>query len=95
LPGRGTAKLNKLVIVDVMKKFERLSRNEMKNVLGGNPVGGGGGGGEQLYSGGSCSGGVGTWFYPDGPVYAQTCTQTIISYCSSGEGTCTYASGDL
>jgi len=36
LPGRGSDKNNQIVIINLMEKFSKLSRVEMKNVLGGN-----------------------------------------------------------
>ncbi len=69
-----------------MEKFEKLSKAEMKNVLGGVV--------QPMYSGGYCTGGsTGAWYYPDGPVDAFTCSDDILTYCSSGSGGCTYYSG--
>jgi hypothetical protein len=55
-----TAKLNKFLTTNFMQKFEKLSRAEMKNVLGGEDGGGGDGGDDggddSSQCGSACSG---------------------------------------
>lgn len=68
--------------------MKKLERSQLKNVIGGltaPPEGGG----PYLYSGGSCTGSVGTWEMSP-PTTGNGCYADIQRYCSSGRGTCTY-----
>jgi hypothetical protein len=71
---------------------EALTREQMKNIKGGVA--------EQLYSGGYCTNAAGqkiagAWTYTNGPVVVSVCTKDISTYCASGSGGCTYASGNM
>lgn len=63
--------------------MKKLSRDEMKKVMGGdNPPGG------PSYCGGTCIGSVGDWTYTS-PVSGLVCLMDIHNYCRSDNGTCT------
>ena len=68
-----------------MKNFNKLSRAEMKNVLGGDDPILDGGGGNRITC--SCTGSVGSWYYTDTPTDQQV-ADDIKRYCSSGQGSC-------
>lgn len=62
-----------------MSDFKKLSRAEMKNVLGGS------------VTGGYCIGSTGSWNYVNSGVSPSQCSADIQKYCSSGHGGCTIA----
>lgn len=69
-----------------MKKLEnfgrKLSKEEQRNLMGGNPPDEGG-----TIRTGYCINSVGCWHYQT-PVYHSTCQTDIAIYCSSGQGAC-------
>lgn len=60
---------------------ELLTRDQLKNVMGGD----GSGSGNVNY--GTCIGSVGCWSYTS-PTSWNQCLQDISTYCRSGSGTC-------
>ena len=66
-------KMKKINLSDMKGK---LSRAEMKNVMAGSG-----------YTGASCWGGPGTWYYTSTVSYC-TCWTDILTYCPSGMGGC-------
>ena len=78
-----TIKLNKMQTqkMSLANIKGKLSRAEMKNIMAGS--------GSYLYSGGSCTGSVGTWIMTP-PTSSNSCYADIQRYCRSGQGSCTF-----
>ena len=64
--------------------MKKLSRNEMKKVMGGVNAPG------DRICGGSCVGSVGEWIYLPQTGTFGGCLRDIATYCSSGSGSCSY-----
>jgi hypothetical protein len=70
----------------IVSKMKNLTRNELKNVMGGLADDGESGGGPQVMRG-ICSGTCGEWTYGS-PVWYRVCWDDIDAYCSTGAGFC-------
>jgi hypothetical protein len=79
LPGRGYGKDNLLIILYTMQKFVKLSKSEMKNVLGG----------KAAHYSCACIGSVGAWTANYSSVTQMA--NSIKESCSSGQGSCSAA----
>jgi len=62
--------------------MKKISRNEMKNVMGGTVP--------DCHTSCQCNGSVGSWEYTSTqPIATSTLQNDVTTYCSSGSGTCT------